>query len=159
VLTVRDSPAAWYRSTRDSIWRVFAIRQTFPYNVLIRLHPGLVRNVKFLEDTIWNGLFQGRFAHDEQYAQQVYIDWINEVRSVVPAGQLLVFNVKEGWEPLCRFLNVPVPKDQPFPRSNASEGFVEAWKRRFLTRYLQYVSLIAGGALAALFIGRKLLQR
>jgi hypothetical protein len=28
-----------------------------------------------------------------------------------------VFEVKEGWEPLCRFLDAPIP-DEPFPHIN-----------------------------------------
>ena len=32
----------------------------------------------------------------------------------MPADQLLVFSVKEGWEPLCEFLGKPVP-EEPFP--------------------------------------------
>jgi hypothetical protein len=36
----------------------------------------------------------------------------------------LVFDVAEGWAPLCRFLDVPVP-DGPFPHMNSTEQF---WK-------------------------------
>ena len=31
----------------------------------------------------------------------------------------LEFSVKQGWEPLCRFLEIPVP-DEPFPRVNST---------------------------------------
>ena len=48
---------------------------------------------------------------------QVYEDWIVRVRSAVPADRLLIYNVKEGWEPLCNFLGVPIP-DVPFLKSN-----------------------------------------
>jgi hypothetical protein len=41
-----------------------------------------------------------------------------EVRQSIPADRLLVFDVREGWRPLCRFLNVPIP-DTPFPRFNS----------------------------------------
>ena len=34
------------------------------------------------------------------------------VRKVVPKDQLLEFNPKDGWEPLCEFLGVPVPTDE-----------------------------------------------
>ncbi|MGH2346345.1 MAG: sulfotransferase [Chloroflexota bacterium] len=34
----------------------------------------------------------------------------------------MVFDVKQGWEPLCRFLGAPVP-DKPFPRLNDTEFF------------------------------------
>ena len=39
------------------------------------------------------------------------------MRAFVPPGQLLVFDVKEGWAPLCHFLELPVP-DIPFPNIN-----------------------------------------
>ena len=42
---------------------------------------------------------------------------IAQVRANVPSGQLLVFDVKESWTPLCQFLQVPVP-DVPFPNIN-----------------------------------------
>jgi len=41
------------------------------------------------------------------------------VREVVPKEKLLEMRLGEGWEPLCKFLGVPVP-DQPFPRANDS---------------------------------------
>lgn len=39
------------------------------------------------------------------------------VQSRCPPEQLLVFNTKEGWEPLCKFLEKPVPS-VPFPKQN-----------------------------------------
>ena len=39
-----------------------------------------------------------------------------------PAHRLLIFNVAEGWAPLCRFLEVPVPAT-PFPRSHPRDEF------------------------------------
>ena len=46
------------------------------------------------------------------------------VKAAVPADRLLVFEVKDGWGPLCDFLGVPAP-DEPFPRSNDREEFWE----------------------------------
>jgi hypothetical protein len=44
------------------------------------------------------------------------------VRKLVPSDQLLQYRLEDGWEPLCRFLGVPVP-DMPFPHVNdKSEG-------------------------------------
>ena len=34
--------------------------------------------------------------------------------------EVLVFNTKQGWKPLCDFLGVPVPR-QPFPQKNARD--------------------------------------
>ena len=39
------------------------------------------------------------------------------VRALIPAEQLLVYQVKEGWAPLCQFLDCPLPVE-PFPRTN-----------------------------------------
>jgi hypothetical protein len=44
------------------------------------------------------------------------------VRDTIPAERLLVFNVAEGWEPLCRFLGSPQPAT-PFPRSHPRDEF------------------------------------
>jgi len=40
----------------------------------------------------------------------------------VPEERLLVWEVKEGWGPLCAFLGVSEP-EEPFPRFNEREGF------------------------------------
>ena len=44
------------------------------------------------------------------------------VKALIPAAQLLEFQVKQGWAPLCKFLGQPVP-DEPFPRTNNREEF------------------------------------
>jgi hypothetical protein len=45
------------------------------------------------------------------------------VRRIVPAERLLVFEAKQGWEPLCKFLGVPIP-EIPYPRINTTEEFL-----------------------------------
>ena len=46
------------------------------------------------------------------------------VKRVVPSERLLVWEVDEGWGPLCEFLGVAVP-DTPLPHANEREAFVE----------------------------------
>jgi Sulfotransferase domain len=48
--------------------------------------------------------------------------WNQTVIDTVPAERLLVWNPREGWEPLCEFLDVPVP-DTPLPHVNDTENF------------------------------------
>ena len=48
--------------------------------------------------------------------------WNQTVIDTVPSERLLVWHPKEGWEPLCEFLDVPVP-DQPLPNVNDTENF------------------------------------
>jgi hypothetical protein len=42
--------------------------------------------------------------------------------SLGPYERLLVFDVSEGWGPLCSFLDCPVPPGN-FPRSNSHDEF------------------------------------
>lgn len=44
--------------------------------------------------------------------------WITRVKDTYPS-QVLVFDIREGWEPLCRFLDKPIPST-PFPHENKS---------------------------------------
>jgi hypothetical protein len=55
---------------------------------------------------------------------------IAAVQAALPPARLLVFEVKAGWEPLCTFLDQPVP-DMPFPRTNNTAEFWELVKRSF----------------------------
>ena len=48
--------------------------------------------------------------------------WNQEVIDTVPSERLLVWDPKEGWEPLCEFLEVPVP-ETPLPHVNDTENF------------------------------------
>ncbi len=52
--------------------------------------------------------------------ERVYNDWHQQVIEKCPKDKLLVFDVKEGWEPLCKFLGKPIP-DVPFPNTNDTE--------------------------------------
>jgi len=49
---------------------------------------------------------------------------IAEVVAEVPSERLLVFEAREGWQPLCEFLGVDVPEGEPFPHVNDSAAFV-----------------------------------
>jgi len=48
--------------------------------------------------------------------------WNKEVIDTVPSERLLVWHPKDGWEPLCEFLDVAVP-DTPVPNVNDTENF------------------------------------
>ncbi len=47
----------------------------------------------------------------------------------MPTERLLVYEVKESWEPLCKFLGVDVP-DKPFPHLNDTSTFCKTIRRR-----------------------------
>jgi hypothetical protein len=109
ILSTRDA-GDWYRSTRDTL---LPLRRALP----TWLPPfGLIAEVT--DKLLWRGAFEGRFE-DREYMLQRYQCHLEEVRAAIPPERLLVFDVREGWEPLCAFLGVPVP-ETTFPRTNDS---------------------------------------
>ncbi len=59
---------------------------------------------------------------DREFMINLYNRWVEEVKKTVPTEKLLVFEAREGWGPLCNFLNVPVPTVL-YPKANDSEQF------------------------------------
>ena len=55
-----------------------------------------------------------------------YLKHNDHVRRTVKKENLLEFDMKQGWEPLCEFLEKAVP-DKPFPRSNDTLTFNQKW--------------------------------
>ena len=64
---------------------------------------------------------------DVEGLEKAFIAHVEAVKAAIPSDQLLVFEAKDGWEPLCNFLNVPVP-DGPYPRTNDRAEFWEHMK-------------------------------
>jgi hypothetical protein len=111
VHTVRD-PQDWWESTVETI--ATSGERVDPW--LRRLVPAVDTPFRLNELLVWDGVFDGRI-HDRDHAIAVYEAWTDHVVRTVPADRLLVFDVADGWAPLCDFLGVPVP-DVPYPRRN-----------------------------------------
>lgn len=119
LLSVRD-PEAWYRSCTNSIHaaKELALRGELEGN---SENPPSPEVLAMINDLIWNGTFDGRFL-DKQHALDVFQRHVDAVRGRVPVDQLLIYEVGQGWEPLCEFLGVPVP-EVPFPHLNDTATF------------------------------------
>ena len=122
LLSVRD-PERWYESTRQTIYKIGKISTGSPFSrlgfaLLSRLVFGRFKTGQGLmaEEIIWRGTFNGKFE-GKHHAIEVFNRHNGEVRRRFPKEQLLVYEVKQGWEPLCEFLGVEVP-DKPFPHLN-----------------------------------------
>lgn len=66
----------------------------------------------------------GEGIEDRETALSAYRQHTEAVRAGIAPDRLLVFDVAEGWEPLCRFLGVAAP-DRPFPHHNLRADFWE----------------------------------
>lgn len=105
--TTRD-PEAWVKSTQATIFAPTtgtpsraAAMQPFMESFLGPLYPHL---------------------NDHDYLIEHFKRHDEEVRREIPAERLLVFEASMGWEPLCRFLGVPVP-ETPYPAENSTAAF------------------------------------
>ena len=66
-----------------------------------------------------NGMFKGLKTDDE--LKKAFLNWNQSVIDHVPSDRLLVYKVKDGWKPLCEFLNLPEP-DMPFFHKNKTKN-------------------------------------
>src|SRR3712207_2349159 len=122
LLSVRD-PERWYESTRSTIYELGRIssgsplsRLSFAFLSLFAFGTFKTGQGPMTEEIVWRGTFDGKFE-DKRHAIEVFNRHNEEVRRRVPQDRLLVYEVKEGWEPLCEFLGVKEP-DTPFPHLN-----------------------------------------
>ncbi len=121
ILTVRD-PVRWHESTMKTIYNASNPESGSPFFRLVGIFvPRMKKTGRMVNELIWRGTFDGRFE-ERGYAISVFERRTEEVKANVPSGRLLVYDVKEGWGPLCEFLGAPVP-DEPFPRLNDARTF------------------------------------
>jgi hypothetical protein len=107
ILTERN-PESWFASTQATIFgRELPPDSEDPWTVMAGKVVG--------------ELFDRRL-HDKARVISVYQAHNARVREVIPPERLLVYQVADGWAPLCAFLGVPVP-DAPMPKVNSTEEF------------------------------------
>jgi hypothetical protein len=113
VLTHRD-PASWVESFSETIYTVMRARhEAMPpeRKAWLEMAAGVIAKVGFREGLSRDELMERFVAHNEA------------VKTAIPAQRLLVYQVKQGWGPLCEFLGVSAPEEE-FPRSNDRAEFL-----------------------------------
>jgi len=106
---------SWWKSFSGTIGKFLTIYPTMELPPQIRVMSDAIMEMIGVQT------FAGQFA-DKDKALATYHQREVDVRAAIPAERLLVFDVAQGWEPLCSFLGVPVPTI-PFPRTNTREDF------------------------------------
>lgn len=106
ILTVRDADK-WFDSTNETIHS--------------EKFAGFIKNSPFgamIQKTVWD--MMGNRMQDRSYMVKFFNDRTSEIIDYIAPERLLVYQVSEGWEPLCAFLDIPVP-DTEFPRINSRD--------------------------------------
>ena len=126
ILSYRD-PEVWYEDISSTVFESESshVNKSYaeeaksidPYlgDCIKRIH-GLQKRI--LEDNY----FEGRFG-DQDFAVQRYVEWNEAIKDIYSENELLVYQVTEGWEPVCNFLGVPVPEGKPYPHLNDPNTF------------------------------------
>ena len=73
--------------------------------------------VKLIRQRVFDDVLDNK-AH----AIAIYEKNITDVQAAFGEDRLLTYSIGDGWAPLCRFLEKPIP-DVPFPRLNSSDEF------------------------------------
>jgi hypothetical protein len=124
LLSVRDTEA-WERSIRNTILTVLS-GDSLARN-LSKAHehvdPKWLAFNELMID-MWKSIGVMNADGEEQSGFAQAIERHTEaVRDAVPADRLLVWEPRDGWEPLCEFLELPVP-DTPVPHINDTDTFI-----------------------------------
>ncbi len=146
ILTVRD-PDRWYESTRSTIYDMQNVASSPVFSLAALFVPRLRhlrRAALMAADLVWKRTFDGRFE-EREHAIEVFERWNAAVERRVSAEKLLIYEVKEGWGPLCEFLGVEEP-DKPFPHLNT------AAEMRLMTVVVRVLSVAVPAALALMGI-------
>ena len=111
ILTHR-SAESWVQSFSDTIYRLLSGEVAGPPQLqpLLEMVGGVIAKTGFRKGMDAAALARAFAAHNDA------------VKAAIPADRLLVYQVKEGWAPLCAFLGLPEPAE-PFPRSNDRAEF------------------------------------
>jgi hypothetical protein len=113
VLTAR-SAESWAESFSETIYKLHAGADQAPavFKPFFDMANGVVLKSGFPFGLDVAGLANAFNAHTDA------------VEAAIPADRLLIYEVKDGWGPLCAFLGVPEPVEA-FPCTNSRDEF---WK-------------------------------
>lgn len=124
VLTVRD-PRSWHASLCETVYSVEVVNYLEWYSPIVRAVNSLVMPQSAQTAALLHTMISRWYTADckdlrkfsDEQVIKLFGDWVAHVKRTIPAENLLVFEVKDGWKPLCQFLNKPIPKEE-FPNVN-----------------------------------------
>jgi len=141
LLSVRDEDS-WYRSVEQTI---LPLSESIPKWLLATLPRARLMS-DAVQRIVWQNTFDGR-ARDPEHAKAVFRTHNQTVIDSFPKDRVLVFQAKDGWEPLCAFLGVDVPEG-PYPHLNDTEEMLHRVK---ILRAAKWLPLALTAIVAILF--------
>jgi len=121
VLSLRRSADEWAKSSSATIIRVsklIALLNTITLSRITTLRKLTQLFSLLFERTL--GYKTGELNY--QRLVEGYNQHRESIRTLVPKERLLEYQVGEGWDPLCKRLNLPIP-NIPYPHKNKRENF------------------------------------
>ncbi len=94
----------------------------------------------------------GAVEQGEAAAADFFRRWQEDVAATVPPERLLVFQAKEGWGPLCKFLGVPEPAN-PYPRVNDTASMRSVIHKVKIMSYATLLGFPAACITVAIYLG------
>ncbi|KAI1334584.1 hypothetical protein F5Y15DRAFT_285137 [Xylariaceae sp. FL0016] len=134
IVTTRDQ-ASWWRSME------------YMNGLMTTWYLPIV--VLWLHKTQVYGLWRERFSQvmlwrydSDKIREDTLRKHEQHLREVVPPEKLFWYNVSEGWEPLCKILNVPVP-DRPFPHNNNKNDAGKTFRDHIIAGLLSWIFVLS----------------
>lgn len=117
ILTRRDGES-WYRSAYNTIYQHMLGMNEMRSSI----SPTRMQGLQMAKRLILDKGFSGRFA-DKGWAIKTFEAHNQKVIDTIAPERLLVYELGCGWQPLCSFLDRPVP-DAAYPKVNTAEDFL-----------------------------------
>ena len=115
ILSERDEDS-WIQSWVNQLEMIQAARVGIRAFIAYKLSQ-TARKLRYVGDSCFTALLGSTNPKSTCVFRKRYGMHNHRVKSIVPPAKLLVFNVKQGWKPLCDFLGCEVPTSA-FPHEN-----------------------------------------
>ena len=130
ILTIRDSEDVWLKSYVKQSEVDMNLNDSGFFTTLL-MRSWSHRKYYALNDAMNTAAYGSLKTEATVLFKKKYREHNERVQAVIPKEKLLVYNVKQGWKPLCEFLGCEIPeKDFPWLNAGMSDVLERLAKRR-----------------------------
>ena len=153
VMTTREFES-WHKSVNDTIGSMLPghPNNNLGIKIVQALIPRNIRHAKMIKDTWTENPKYLNGDLSKENMKKFHETWYKTVPEICPKDKLLIFDVKQGWEPLCKFLGKPIP-EVPFPNLNDTKQMQTRFKVVSFVGYVIAFLIFLVVAVIAVLIG------